>query len=46
MTENTKMKELASKVDTMMIVMEQRIQKENRIMAAIDQNDERMKMLK
>lgn len=45
MAENTRMKELTSKVDTMMIVMEQRIQREDKMMAAIDHNDERMKML-
>lgn len=41
---NTRMKELALKVDTMMIVMEQRIQREDRMMVDIQQNDERMKM--
>lgn len=45
MAENTRMKELSTKVETMMIVMEQRIQMEDKMMAAIDQTDDRMKML-
>lgn len=45
MAESTRIKELATKVDTMMIVMDQRVQREERMMAFINQTDERMKLM-
>lgn len=45
MAESTRMKELTSKVDTMMIVMDQRVQREEKMMAFRDQTDERMRLM-